>query len=117
MSQWEKRREVWTSGIYYDRYQHDVAGAAVAYDGAPHSRTFLVVVNGTSLTVPYPDGLADYGDHGNPLAVRLRWDKDYGWTFYCYMFMGDDNPKVEWQASLAGWPLAAGIWVAVVDGG
>lgn len=98
MAQWEIAHEVRCDDNYYDRYWHDTAGAAVVFDGdRGEDREFLVLINGAQFYVKYPDGLERYLDRGNPIAVRIRWDAEWGWTLYCYVFHGSDNPRVEWK--------------------
>jgi hypothetical protein len=101
MADWDVRRENGGDDNYWHRAQHDRGGAAVVYDGdRGEDREFRVIVNGAQSYVPYPDGTARYGDRGNPIGVLLYYDDNYGWTLYCYMFHGGDNPRVEWVLPL-----------------
>jgi hypothetical protein len=102
---WELRRKVPGSHVYYDRVG-DIpvagkgGGSAAVYDGQDF-RTALVAVNGAEYLVPWPDtGAMFAGDTGQPLGVKLKYEPDWGWVLYMYMYSGNSNPHTEWAAVL-----------------
>jgi hypothetical protein len=110
---WDFRREIKGEHVYYDRVSDIPAvglggGSAAIYDGESF-RTFLLAVNGQEYTIDWPDtGGRGYrndegqADRGMPLAVKLRYEPEWGWCVYVYMFSGNGNPHTEWLAVTGG---------------
>lgn len=92
----EMRRIVPRGNTLYDRTADYFGGQAVAY-GLP-GRRCAVFVNGVRYEKSWPDTAAiAEGDHGNPMAIRLRYDyAEEAWFIYYYMFMGDNHDYSEW---------------------
>jgi hypothetical protein len=107
---WELRRKVSSEYVLYSRVSDlptaEKGGGSAAVYGGPRKRTMLVAVNGNEYIVEWPNTGSMFvneegqPDSGFPVNTPLRFEPEWGWVLYAYMFSGDTNPHTEWVGVL-----------------